>query len=644
MCGFAGFVDQGFVGNDASAQHILSGMGDAIRHRGPDDSGVWTDVSAGIGLVHRRLAIVDLTAAGHQPMLSSCGRWVLVFNGEIYNHAELRRSLGDGIAWRGHSDTETLLECIVRWGLTEALRRSSGMFALALWNREARVLSMARDRLGEKPLYFGWQGGCFLFGSELKALRSHPAFVARIDRNAVCLQLRNGSIPAPYSIYEGIEKLLPGTVLQMDAGRQTVKKEHYWSLSGAYEAGRSTPFAGSADDAVSALDRRLRKAVASQMVADVPLGAFLSGGVDSSVVVSLMQAQSGRAVRTFSIGFDDADFNEAHHAKAVAGHLGTDHTELYVSAKQARDVVPLLPVLFDEPFSDSSQIPTFLVSQMARQQVTVALSGDGGDELFAGYSRYLAAGAEHQRLSQTPYLLRRGCAAAIRLASPRQWNAVLSPIASRLPVERRNLGEKAHKWADLMLSADPAGFYARWVAHWHAPQRVVVGGRVPALGFEDMSAFPGISFVEALMAIDTQNYLPDDVLTKVDRAAMGVSLETRVPMLDKEVVEFAWSLPMDLKIRNGQGKWVLRQVLRRYVPDALIDRPKMGFGVPVGAWLRGDLRAWAEALLDESRLRNEGFFDVAAVREKWNEHVSGQRNWATHLWSVLMFQAWLEAQ
>lgn len=644
MCGFAGFVDQGFVGNHASAHSILSGMGDAIRHRGPDDAGVWADLGAGIGLVHRRLAIVDLSAAGHQPMLSSCGRLVLVFNGEIYNHAELRQALGGGIVWRGHSDTETLLECIARWGLIETLRRSTGMFALALWDKDKRVLSLARDRLGEKPLYFGRQGRCFLFGSELKALRKHPAFNARVNRDAVCLQLRNGSIPAPYSIYEQVEKLLPGTVLQLDVGRQNERREAYWSLSAAYQSGRDSPFSGSAEDAVSALDNKLRLAVASQMMADVPLGAFLSGGVDSSVIVSLMQMQSARAVKTFSIGFDDSEFNEAHHAKTVAAHLGTDHTELYVSARQALDVVPLLPVLFDEPFSDSSQIPTFLVAQMARQHVTVALSGDGGDELFSGYSRYLRASAEHERFARMPVLLRKGLASAIRCASPELLNSLLRPVATALPVGHRNLGEKLHKLADLMLLDDPASFYARLVAHWHEPSRVVIGGYLPVLGFEDLSSFPGISFEEALMVIDTQNYLPDDVLTKVDRAAMGVSLETRVPMLDKGVVELAWSFPQELKNRGGQAKWILRQVLRRYVPDALIDRPKMGFGVPIGSWLRGDLRAWAEALLNEERLRQEGFLDVSAVRQKWHEHLSGQRNWAAHLWSVLMFQAWLEVQ
>ncbi|NTV09209.1 MAG: asparagine synthase (glutamine-hydrolyzing) [Zoogloea sp.] len=645
MCGFAGFWNRASVADGGSWPDVLDKMGVAIRHRGPDDAGVWVDAAAGVGLVHRRLSILDLSPAGHQPMVSQCGRYVVAFNGEIYNHLALREEIGTDTSWRGHSDTETLLAGIVRWGLAETLKRSVGMFALALWDRQERTLRLARDRMGEKPLYFGWQGGVFLFGSELKALRAHPAFAANVDRRALCLLLRQNCIPAPYSIYEGVGKLSPASVLTLREGKTDWTIEPYWTLFDAVLAGQARPFEGDDADAISALDSCLRRSVAEQMVADVPLGAFLSGGVDSSTVVALMQAQAQRPVKTFSIGFREAGYDEAQYASAVARHLATEHTEFYVSPEQAMAVIPGLPALYDEPFSDSSQIPTFLVSQMARRHVAVALSGDAGDELFGGYSRYLKAGRAWRTFSWLPGVIRKGAGRSIKSLSPASWNALSRPLSPLLPVRMRNLGEKVHKMADLFGHENVPMFYRRFTAHWHDPAEVVRGGLEPSTYFSNAASHPPTaSCYEAMMAADTLTYLPDDILVKVDRAAMGVSLETRIPMLDHRIVEFAWSLPLSLKIREGQGKWILRQVLRKYVPDELMDRPKMGFGVPLDSWLRGPLRDWAEALLDEARVEKEGFLNPKAIRVKWHEHLSGQRNWQYLLWDVLMFQAWLEAQ
>ncbi|MFI0547076.1 MAG: asparagine synthase (glutamine-hydrolyzing), partial [Brachymonas sp.] len=552
--------------------------------------------------------------------------------------------------WRGHSDTETLLAGFVAWGVQATLQRCTGMFAFALWDKTEQVLTLARDRLGEKPLYYGWQGtgdgACFLFGSELKALKSHPAFAAPIDRNALCLLMRHNYINAPHSIYQGIYKLLPGHVLTVSMRQREPVLAQYWSLPEVAERGVAQPLQGNAEQVTDQLEALLKSAVAQQMLADVPLGAFLSGGIDSSTVVALMQAQSSRPVKTFSIGFHEAGFNEAEHAKAVAQHLGTEHTELYVTAKQALDVIPKLPQLYCEPFSDSSQIPTFLVSQLARQNVTVALSGDAGDELFCGYSRYTQARDLWGKVSRIPHGLRAPAAAGIRALSPAAWNALLSPVRGLLPSSLRhaNMGDKLHKGAALLSAEQVDELYLKLVTHWE-PEGLVLKGQEPQTALRGQPlALNGLDAVQRMMALDAITYLPGDILTKVDRAAMGVSLETRVPFLDHRVVEFAWRVPQAMKLHDGVGKWILRQVLYRHVPQAMIERPKMGFGVPIGDWLRGPLREWAENLLGESRLKQEGFFNPAPIRQKWAEHLSGQRNWQHHLWDVLMFQAWLDEQ
>lgn len=650
MCGIAGYLSESSDGPAAAeSDALLRRMGQVIAHRGPDDAGVWVDEDAGIGFVHRRLSILDLSPAGHQPMVSSSGRYVIVFNGEIYNHLDLRRELersAGNINWRGHSDTETLLAGFDVWGIAATIEKSIGMFAFALWDKETKNLTLGRDRLGEKPLYYGWQGEVFLFGSELKALKAHPAFRAGVDRNAITLLMRYCYIPAPHSIYQGIFKLTPGCLLTVSARQRDVNIKAYWSGMQAVAGAKARPFAGGPSDAVSALHSLLMDAVGKQMVADVPLGAFLSGGVDSSTVVALMQAQSARPVRTFSIGFEQDMYNEAEHAKAVARHLGTDHTEMYVSAQDALNVIPLLPSMYDEPFADSSQIPTHLVSRIARQHVTVSLSGDAGDELFCGYNRYVLGDRLWKRLSRLPVALRRSVAALLTCLSPQTLNALIGPVQWALPARHRpaNWGDKIHKGASVLASPTSAALYRGLVSHWDNPSALVLRSTEPGTVLTDDSVRPGgLSDVELMMAVDMVSYLPDDILCKVDRAAMRASLETRVPFLDHRVVEFAWQLPQAFKLSNGVSKWVLREVLFKYVPRALIDRPKMGFGVPIDHWLRGPLRDWAENLLDESRLRREGYFDPAPIRRYWAEHLSGRRNWQYHLWDVLMFQAWLEA-
>lgn len=652
MCGFTGFFGGQWPADGAQAR--LKGMTDLIANRGPDSEGHWLDADAGIALGHRRLAILELSAAGAQPMASAAGRYVIAFNGEIYNHLDLRVELDKGghvPTWRGHSDTETLLAGFEAWGIQGTVERAVGMFAFAVWDRQARTLTLARDRLGEKPLYYGWQGSgrsaVFLFGSELKALRAHPAFCAQINRDALCLYMRHNNVGGAYSIYQGIHKLLPGNLLTVSQQAPEPTLQTYWSGAGVAERGLAQPFVGSAAEAVDALESLLKDAVRQQMMADVPLGAFLSGGVDSSTVVALMQAQSSRSVKTFSMGFHEAGYNEAEHAKAVALHLGTEHTELYVTPEQALAVIPRLPTLYDEPFSDSSQIPTFLVSQLARQHVTVSLSGDAGDELFCGYNRYQLTASLWQKLSAVPLPLRRAMAWALTRLSPQSVNG----LAAYMPGAQRwaNVGEKLHKGAGVLAAGSAAELYRGMVSQWTDPANVVLGGAEPATLLTGLQpALEGLNDVERMMALDMLTYLTDDILTKVDRAAMGVSLETRVPFLDHRVVEFAWRLPMQYKLRYENNsyttKWALRQVLFRHVPRALIERPKMGFGVPIDSWLRGPLKDWAEDLLSESRLRREGYFNPAPIRQKWAEHLSGQRNWQHQLWSVLMFQAWLAEQ
>jgi len=650
MCGFTGYLaaNPGFTAYEAP--QVLQHMANAIEHRGPDSDGYWADPAAGIGLAHRRLAIVDLSPAGAQPMASASGRYVLAFNGEVYNHMRLREALTHegkmAAVWRGHSDTETLLAGFEAWGIEGTLQRAVGMFAVALWDKVDRVLTLARDRLGEKPLYYGWQGqgsaAAFLFGSELSALRRHPAFTAEVNRDALALYMRHNCIGGEHSIYRGIHKLAPGHLLSVSQSRPDPVLQTWWSGAEVAARGVAQPFAGSPEQAVGALETLLRDAVAQQMMADVPLGAFLSGGIDSSTVVALMQAQSSRPVRTFSIGFHEEGYNEAEHAKAVAQHLRTDHTELYVTPEQALAVIPRLPTLYSEPFADSSQIPTFLVSQLARQHVTVSLSGDAGDELFCGYTRYQMTARLWGKVSRLPRPLRLAAAGLIRSLPTGVWDKLGGLLLASLGAR---VGDKLHKGAALLGSRSVADLYRGMVSHWADPASVLLGAREPATVLAGAAPdLPGLSDVERMMALDMLSYLPDDILAKVDRAAMGVSLETRVPFLDHRIVEFAWSLPLDYKLRNGVTKWPLRQVLYRHVPKELIERPKMGFGVPIDHWLRGSLRDWAESLLSESRLAQEGFFNPAPIRQKWAEHLSGQRNWQYHLWDVLMFQAWLEAQ
>ncbi|KWO87022.1 asparagine synthetase B [Burkholderia ubonensis] len=652
MCGIDGFLNSAAF-DEETARATLARMTASLAHRGPDAQGTWLDAQAGIALGHRRLAIVDLSVHGRQPMASVCGRFVLVFNGEIYNHRALRAELertGRAPAWRGHSDTEVLLAAIAAWGVEAALRRATGMFAIALWNRESRVLTLARDRIGEKPLYYGRIGDALVFASELKALRSFPGFDGAIDRDALCLYLRQSSVPAPYTIYRGIRKLPPGTFIQFEHAHDTPRVRAYWTLEHAIEAGRAEPFEGTAQEAVGLLDGILRKAVAQQMEADVPLGAFLSGGVDSSAIVALMQAQSAAPVDTFTIGFHEAGYDEAGYAKAVARHLGTRHTELYVTADHALAVVPKLPSIYDEPFSDASQIPTFLVAELTRRHVKVSLSGDGGDELFGGYTRYFLTPRLWRKLHRVPAAVRARIAAALHALRPDHADQLAAVAQSAWSgAEAREtpprIGDRLHKLGHVMTADSRIGLYRLLMSAVHHPERIALAGQEPPTPLDTASAWPAdLTFAEQAMAIDTLTYLPTDILTKVDRAAMAVSLETRMPFLDHHVVEFAWRLPAALRLPDGRSKVLLRRLLDAYVPASLIDRPKQGFCAPIDHWLRGSLRDWAQTLLHPARLREEGFFDAAAVERLWRQHQTGRMNWQHQLWTVLMFQAWLEAQ
>lgn len=649
MCGFAGFLMRGK--NIANATVVCREMVNTLVHRGPDDGAVWVDDQAGIALGHRRLAIQDLSPEGHQPMTSASGCFTIVFNGEIYNFLELKQELEkSGVAFRGHSDTEVLLASIEQWGLKIALERFVGMFAFALWDRRKRALTLVRDRMGEKPLYYGWQGKTFLFGSELKALRVHPEWQGKIDRDALALYMRHNYIPAPYSIYRGIAKLLPGTMLSLPLNilPGTISDPlTYWNAKTIAEYSDRNPLLISDEEAIEQLDVLLRRSIREKMLADVPLGAFLSGGIDSSTVVALMQAESSCAVKTFSIGFEEEGYNEAEQAKAIAQHLGTEHTELYVTAKQAMDVILRLPALYDEPFSDSSQIPTFLISEMTKQYVTVALSGDGGDELFCGYNRYQKALAIWNKIGWMPDGERKSLAYLLNAIPIGILDKIFFWIAPILKKYGRpgKAGDKLRKLADVLTIKSPDCLYANLVSHWKNPSMQVLGANEPLTVFTDPSRQAKLKdFATRMMFLDTASYLPDDILCKVDRASMGVSLEARVPLIDHRVVEFAWRLPLSMKIRNGQRKWLLRQVLYRYVPIEMMKRPKMGFGVPIDVWLRGPLREWSEELLNEARLKREGFFNPSPIREKWEEHLSGKRNWHYYLWDVLMFQAWLEKE
>lgn len=645
MCGVAGLL----IGNAdglEGLESVVRCMALAIQHRGPDDAGVWTDIESGIALSHRRLSILDLSLAGHQPMQSASGRFVLVFNGEIYNHLALRTELQaarNAPTWCGHSDTETLLAGFAVWGVRATLQRAAGMFAIALWDRTERRLTLARDRLGEKPLFYGWVHGAFVFGSELKALRAYPGFDNPVNRDALALYLQHCAVPAPYSIYQDIFKLEPGCVLSLDASNlasKTAQSEPYWRFIDTVRQGLAAPIQSEVE-AVSALEAALRDVVTLQAVADVPLGVFLSGGVDSSTIVALMQAQSSRPVQTFTVGFDEAEFDESPHALAVARHLGTEHHEIRVSAADAQAVIPHLPAMYDEPFGDSSQIPTYLICRVARSRVTVALSGDAGDELFGGYNRYYWGPRVWNQMKRIPRRLRCGVAGGIARIPTQAWDALGRALPGTHGVAL--LGDKAHKLGKLTAAASIDALYRSLLTEWPQATELVRGAVRLSTRLDDPSLVAGVPEAEQRMMVwDSLTYLPDDILTKMDRAAMSMSLETRVPFLDHRVVELAWRLPLHMKLRNGQGKWALRQVLYKYVPRELIERPKAGFAIPIGQWLRGPLRDWAEGLLDEARLQREGYFNPEPIRRVWKEHLSGRHDWTSRLWCVLMFQAWLE--
>ncbi len=657
MCGFTGFYSWNVSAEKQS--EVIVKMTNAIAHRGPDSMGFWNDKKFGLGLGHRRLAILDTSAAGTQPMTSLSGRYILVFNGEIYNHLDLRSelrsikdlSLSEGIFnWRGNSDTETLLACIDFFGVENAVKKCNGMFAFALWDKETCTLFLARDRLGEKPLYYGWQGAggqpAFLFGSELKALRLHPSFIGDIDCPALGGFMQNMVVVGTQSIYKGIFRLPPGSILSLRPNCSDPVIKNYWSVEQVIKNGLENRFSGTSIQAVDTLEALLKDAINQQMLADVPLGAFLSGGVDSSTIVALMQSLSKKPIKTFSIGFDEKAYNEAEYAKAVSNYLGTEHTDLYVNANQAMQVIPRLPTLFDEPFADSSQIPTFMLSQMTGNHVKVALTGDGGDELFSGYNRYQLTENFWPKLLALPMFVRQMVAYALTRFSPNTLNC----FAKNTPLVNRwaNVGDKLHKGAGVIGAASLEELYKGMVATgWLQPRDVVRGFYEEKTSLR-LPNLPGLTDVERMMAFDLINYLPDDILTKVDRASMGVSLETRVPFLDHRVVEFAWRLPIDYKLRQENGslvtKWALRQILYRHVPRSLIDRPKVGFGVPLEHWLRGPLRDWAENLLSEVRIESDGFLNSKPIRQRWHEHLSGRRNWQHSIWCVLMFNAWLDEQ
>lgn len=642
MCGITGY----WSGRSGADLPTATAMAKLIAHRGPDGSGVWIDDRGEIALAHRRLAIIDLSAAGHQPMLSANGRFVISYNGEIYNHLDLRAELeavGAAPAWQGHSDTETLLAALSHWGTEGTLERLNGMFGFALWDRETRELTLARDRLGEKPVYYGKSGDAFFFGSELKSFRPHPQWSPEINRNSLASFVRYNYVPGPDSIYHAIHKLPPAHFVRIAEGGTLIgEPQAYWNIAEVAHRG-SENASGSEGELIEELDGLLRDSVKLRMASDVPLGAFLSGGYDSSIVAAMMQIQSSRPIKTFTIGFDEKGYNEAEHAKAVARHLGTDHTEMYVRPSDALAVIPELAHIWDEPFADSSQIPTLLLSRMTRRDVTVSLSGDGGDELFCGYNRYALGYTTWNKLKRLPFGARKLLAWAM-LHTPR---GVSSGVEGILPTHLgiRNIPDRLPKLANVLCERSDRDYYRNLISHWQEPGEIVLGAEGTAANPYSEESWDSVaSILDRMMLADTKAYLPDDILVKVDRASMAASLEARVPMLDHRLVEFAWRVPQSMKYRNGAGKWLLRQVLYKYVPQALMDRPKMGFGVPIDDWLIGPLRDWAEDLLDERRLRQEGYFNPVPIRQKWEEHLSGKRKWHYLLWDILMFQSWLEAQ
>lgn len=646
MCGITGILDLDGASEDALRSDVER-MTASLSHRGPDDSGLWFDPHHGVALGHRRLSILDLTSGGHQPMQSGDGRYVMTYNGEIYNFRALRAELEAlGQVFRSQSDTEVLLGAFCRWGVDQAMSRLVGMFAFALWDRQERTLTLGRDRLGKKPLYYGWQGRRLLFASELKAFRRVAGFSAPVNRDALALYLRYGYVPAPYSIYQGFKKVLPAHLITFDRVNPPENRP-YWSLREVAEESSAHPLDASMPELVEGLDAVLRDAVLLRLESDVPLGAFLSGGVDSSTVVALMQAQSNHPVRTFTIGFHRSSYNEASEARRVASHLGTDHTELYVTPAETHEVIPLLPRLYDEPFGDSSGIPSYLVARLARAHVTVSLSGDGGDELFAGYNRHIWVPRLWRAMGWIPEEVRWLLSRGLTVLSPAAWERVFSGLGKFLPrrFRLRVPGDKTKKLADILCCNGRESMYRTLVSWWKDPAELVLGGSEPEVLLTDPGSWARLAHSERhMMYLDACTYLPDDILAKVDRATMAVGLEARTPLLDHRVIEYAWRLPLSSLTYGGHGKGILREVLKRYLPVHLFDRAKMGFGVPIGEWLRGPLKTWAEALLEPARMHREGFLRPEPIRRLWQQHQAGTADGQHPLWAVLMFQAWLEQQ
>lgn len=641
MCGIAGFITNKLLPREINYA-ICNSIRSVQDHRGPDNFGIWLSDESNVSLIHNRLSIIDLTETGHQPMFSNSGRYVIVFNGEIYNFQELRKELGKkGVHWRGHSDTEILLAGFEEWGIEVTIRKTVGMFAIALWDKVHQRLTLIRDRAGEKPLYYGRVGDAIMFASELKSFLAHPEFKVELNYDVIAIYLRYGYIPAPYSIYPNISKLQPGSYLQISKknfNEPIGSPVKYWSLADGFINQSYKNFSEVSEiSLIDELEKKLKEAVSLQTVADVPLGAFLSGGIDSSTIVALMQRQSSNPIQTFTIGFNEKMFDEAEHARSIAEHLGTDHTELYVSSEDAKNVIPKLPRMFDEPFGDSSAIPTFLVSKLAQTKVTVSLSGDAGDELFGGYSQYMHDALLWDRISAYPYLLRILAGNTMLLAGEKDY------YSDQTGYIKNAFRNKIYNYGKLLTKKDLADFYAFQRSIWPNAEKISTSGEV--LG-NIMKQYivdnSNNATASSMMFADVNTYLPDDILTKVDRAAMSVSLETRVPMLDHRIMEFAFSLPMKYKIRNGQGKWILRQVLSRYVPDRLVDRPKMGFGVPVDEWLRGSLREWGEDMLNYDKLKRQGVFDAKEIQKVWKQQQAGINGQSSKIWLLLNFQAWLE--
>jgi len=648
MCGIAGFWRNSTDQSADWLERTALEMANTLVHRGPDDSGTWVEAEVGVAFGHRRLSIIDMSNAGHQPMISADGRYVITYNGEVYNFRELRKQLEKlGHKFRGHSDTEVMLGSFIQWGVKQSVKRFNGMFAFAVWDRRDRLLWLARDCIGEKPLYYGVQSGAFFFASELKAIRAHPEFKPEINRDALASFLRFSYVPASWSIYRGIHKLLPGHFIQIKSPVENHKSEPYWSLESVVQKGQQNPFSGSEEVAIDELEKRLQKTISSRMVSDVPLGAFLSGGIDSSTVVALMQSQCEQPINTFTIGFHEKEFNEAVHAKKVAQHLGTNHTELYITPKEARDVVPKLPEMYDEPFADSSQIPTHLISTLARQHITVALSGDGGDELFAGYNRYLIAEKLWKVAGRIPNVLKNRTADLMAGVTPESVEQFYRKLEIILPQKMKVSlpTEKFYKLAHaLRATATPKAIYKRIVSIIHSPEQLLTSGNELVTVLDDSTSWEKIDdTVLTMVYLDLMTYHPDDILQKVDRAAMSVGLEIRVPYLDHNLVEFIMSLPLKMKIRNGSSKWILKQVLYRHLPQELMDRPKMGFAVPVGDWIKESMREWTEDLISKKRIEKEGYFNSKAVDELWRQHLSGKFNRGHELWNILMFQSWIDA-